>query len=387
MKENKPVVALIRGAYAHSCELQNYVPLSEKFSITVFTSKNPLQDGLPITSVQLSSLTDSILPHSLLKPIANRTLGDMHFLFGLEDKLIRADIIHTADPYYYYSYQAALVKSRHPQKKLISTYWETIPFRNESTSQKRKLKRFVMSLVDHFVVHSQKSMEALIAEGISPKRISLIRLGVSLTHFKPVVKNPSTILFVGRLVPEKNPLAVLYAFSEIHKMYPHYRLRFIGDGPLRNKILIGSKRLNLQQYISVNSYEYINMYKIYVKASICIFPSRNTTTWEEQYGMVIVEALASGIPIITTDCGAIPEIAGNTALFTPQNSQIELNNALKILLANPKQAQKRGTMGRKRAEKYFDVKNSAQELLNVYETTLGDNFDQKRGKKHNKGNN
>ena len=89
----------------------------KKYDLTCITSQNPLQENLPLRNIRLTSLTDLPIPHKLLKPIANRTIGDMHVLFQLENELRNYDIIHTADPYYYYSYQAALVKNQYPKKK------------------------------------------------------------------------------------------------------------------------------------------------------------------------------------------------------------------------------------------------------------------------------
>lgn len=368
MKKTK--VALIRGAFAHSCELQNYALLPKRFEATCMTSQNPLQENLPLKNIRLTSLTDVPVSHQLLKPIANRTIGDMHMLFQLENELRNFDIIHTADPYYYYSYQAALTKIKYPQKKLISTYWETKAFQNETIGKKKELKKFVTSNVDHFIVHTKKARSALLAENVPLKKVTHLYLGIDLERFSSAPKKNNVLLFVGRLVPEKDPLSALISFVELRKEFPTYKLHFVGNGPLKSILQRRVDEFGLTDSVSFYSYAYEEIHKAYQKASICIFPTQSTSTWEEQYGFVYIEALASGLPIVTTLTGAVPEIIGNTGTVVPEKNQEALTNALLMLTRDKKLRTKHGTMARKRAELLFNRKRTAREISNLYETTL-----------------
>ena len=137
--KNKQRFALIRGAYLNNFEGQNY-----QFSLVGYSSLFPLDSQVPFPLVKLPSIADmQRIPFLTIpiKIIANRTLGDSQILIGLEKHIVGCDIVHTADPHYYYSYQAALLKERKKIKKVVCTWWETIPFNNESTAAKKKIKK------------------------------------------------------------------------------------------------------------------------------------------------------------------------------------------------------------------------------------------------------
>jgi len=107
------------------------------------------------------------------------------------------------------------------------------------------------------------------------------------------------------------------------------------------------------------------MPKIYQYADIVLLPSKRTNTWEEQYGMVFVEAMASGLPIVTYDTGTITEIISSEVI--KEEGDIDgLANSLINLIKDKKARLKLGTMGRVRAEKFFDSKKSATEIKNLY---------------------
>lgn len=83
--------------------------------------------------------------------------------------------------------------------------------------------------------------------------------------------------------------------------------------------------------------------------------------------MVLLEAQASGLPIVTTNSGAIPENVGEAAILVPPASSQALTEALKKLILNPRLRETLRKKTRQRAIKYFDVKIGAQKLSQVYE--------------------
>jgi len=153
-----------------------------------------------------------------------------------------------ADPHYYYSFQAALLKYHGAIKKLVCTSWETIPFNNESVLEKKRIKYFTMSQTDHFICYSEKAKQCLIAEGVPEKKISLIPLGVDTTLFHPAnTQNKKvTILFVGRLVEEKGIQDLCKAFALVNKSISEVKLRIVGSGPLENWIQSFAQKNNLE---------------------------------------------------------------------------------------------------------------------------------------------
>lgn len=313
-------IAIVRGAFGNPYELQNWEPLASKHDITIFISKKR-EDA--IASLQHDAL---ISPYDYLgrygRGIFNRVFVDSHYLLGLEEKLKGFDVAVCAETYYAYTQQCLDAKKKGYVKKVISTVWENIPFNNEGIRGRKEFKRRAIKEVDHFIAVTQKAKEALIIEGCDPKKITVILMGVDIERFKPTHSAKASrvkVLMVGRLVKEKGIL-------EMAKKITGVEVKIIGGGV-----------------------PYEKMPEVYREADIFVHPVIGSKTWQEQFGMVLVEAMASGLPIITTDCGSIPEVVGEAGTISK-----DIIKDLKLFVANKNLRLKMGKVGRTRAEKYFD---------------------------------
>lgn len=340
-------VALVRGKYLNNFEGQNYIFNDNKIELTGISSLFPIHKSFPFPIMKFPSIAD-LGNSKLVRFISNHLIGDSQVLFGLIKIVDKFDIFHTADPHYYYSYQLAKLREKELIKKLIVTSWETIPFNNESVSNKKKMKHYVLRNADLFICHTNKAKEALIKEGVDEKKIEVIRLGVDLNKFKinnSVVHPGIKILFAGRNVKEK------------------------GLNDLRWSI----KGLNYVNLKIANNIPYQKMAEVYQKADILAVPSKKTKTWEEQYGMVLVEAMASGLPVIAYDTGAISEILGNAGVLIKDGDIRSLRKNIIKLAKNKELRLKIGKMERRRAEEMFDAKSTVQKLKEIYENICGNN--------------
>lgn len=376
-------IALVRGAYLNNFEGQNYDIKELKgyeLQVTGFGSIKTIHQNLPFKVIRLPSFSDYNIFGKWGRAIANRTIGDIQNLFGLEKYASQFDIFHTADPHYYYSYQLAKLRHDNKIKRLIVTSWETIPHNNETVVAKKKNKYFVLHNADHFICHTDRAKKCLIEEGVEEQKISVIRLGVDLEKFQTInpksqinsksqIPNTIQILFVGRLVKEKGILDVYEAFKNVKRVTDNAKrlhLHIVGDGPLKHYLEKKIFEDHLEKYIFIENKSYEEMPKEYQQADIFIAPSKRTKTWEEQYGMVFLEAMASGLPIVTYDTGAIKEIVEEAGIICPENNREDLSKSLLHLIANKNERIKMCTMGRERAKKMFDCKKTAKELRELY---------------------
>lgn len=355
-------IFIIRGAFLNPFELQNYSPLKEKFDIAAVSSKHPISDKIDLPLKKLWSPTD--LPNLPFKyPLLNRIFTDAHKLFGLEDVIKGADIVHVAETYYGYTNQAVLSKRKGEIKKIVSTVWETIPHNNEGIKGRKKYKKLARENIDHFIAVTNKAKETLIKEGTPPEKISVIRVGIDIRKFsvrkEKRNKRDLNILCVARLVPEKGIEDLLHAFLRISEKNKNIHLTFVGSGPLKSD-LIGYKN------IFVKTVPYSKIAKEYHHADIFCLPSRSTKTWEEQYGMALIEAMACGLPIVTTDTGAIPEVCEEAALYSKHSDPNSLRTNLEKLIYNDTLRQKMGKFARKRAVDNFDREKIAKQIKAVY---------------------
>ncbi|MFZ3010292.1 MAG: glycosyltransferase family 4 protein [Microgenomates group bacterium] len=364
-------ISFIRGAYLNNFEGQNFdFTHQTSFDFRGYSSLFPLDAHVPFPIVRLPSITDIPLIAKPVRFVANRTLGDTQLLFGLERHITSSDIVHTADPHYYYSYQAALLRQNGMIKKLITTWWETIAFNNEGTSAKKRIKKFVMQHTDLFLCYTERAKQCLLDEGVAHDKIAVIPLGVDLAKFYPMAKKNAvpTILFAGRLVQEKGILDLYDAFLNIKKQNIVAKLRIVGSGPLEGELRSRIMEDKLADAVSIEKRTYEEMPKIYREADIFCVPSKKTKTWEEQYGMVFIEAMASGLPIVSYRTGAIPEVVGECGLFADEGDISVLTASIIQIIRARELGAKLGTMGREQAANRYDAKRTALQIAKLYTT-------------------
>lgn len=352
-------ISIIRGAFLNPFELQNYYPLKNQFEIQAISSLHPTNPNIELPLIKLPSPTD--LPNFPFKfPLLNRIFVDAHQLFGLQKMIRGSDIAHVAETYYGYTYQSLLAKKNRSIKKVVSTVWEIIPHNNERIRGRKSYKNLAREEVDVFIAATHLAKAALVEEGVNPNKIQVIYMGVDLSRFCPTVKADKknlNILFVGRLVAEKGISELLSSFSNLQETHRNITLTLVGSGQIKAAVRPG---------ISIREVAYGEIQKVYQQADIFCLPSKPSRFWQEQYGMVLVEAMASGLPIVTTRTGAIPEVVGDSAVLVRPGSVNELTTAIKNLISQPNLRKQLARNSLKRARLYFDYQVAAQKIATVY---------------------
>lgn len=369
----KPTIAIIRGTFLNRYEMQFFEPLVHDFRITAFGSLTPFHDQFSFPVVKLASPMD--LPDFPYKmQILNRMFIDAHYLWGLEEKLQGFDVVHTAETYYHFTRQALNAKKKGYVKKVIATVLENIPFNNEGIWGRKSFKARARNELDHIIALTNKTRDALITEGADPKKITVIPHFVDTKRFSSHdVKDSKnlTILFVGRLEEEKGVLDLIEAIKILSRdeALQKYILHFIFCGK-------GSIKVNLfDGHVRVREANYDEMPEVYRNADIFVAPSKariahGRLTWEEQYNTALLEAQASGLPIVTTNSGGISENVGKAAVIVPPGSIPMIAEAIKQFILNPKLRDAYGKMARERAQKVHDISIGANTLKHLYQAIL-----------------
>ncbi len=340
------MIHIIRANHANMYELQNYVGLD----VDVITSRRPLS---PITLPHTELWSPTDLPHiPFRKQIMNRLFGGEQWLPGLNNYFqkykggsIHRNVVHTAETYTPYTHQAVELRKKGHIKKLVCTCWETIPHANEKFTRLLQWKREAYKYVDIFHTPTDRAKQALITEGVDPKKIVVITYGVDLSVFHPSLPGVSrkgdrcVVLTVARKVSEKG--------LDIHRE-------------------VAKQLSDIAEFRWVDSASYSDMPGIYNDADIFFLPSQTTPTWEEQYGMSLIEAMACGLPIVTTNSGAIPEVVGDAGIVLAQQNVDKMVKTLHYLIKNPG---KRATLSRlslARAKAIYDAKKISKQLAKLY---------------------
>lgn len=352
------MIYLLRASHANEFELQNYVPIADKLHIQVITSQTPLTT-ISLPSTKLWSPTD--LPDLLLRrQLLNRLIGGEQWLLGL-DKIIASNaIVHTAETYTPYTHQAVELRKSGEISKLICTCWETVPHANEKFARLRKWKQEAYKYIDIFHTPTDRAKQALIAEGVIPNKIIVIPYGVDLSRFYPINLQGLTlkdnkrplILTVARLEKEKG----MEDLEIVAESLPQYDFLVIGRGSYVPR----------GQNIKTSSVPYSEIHKVYQKADLFFLPSRTTPTWEEQYGMALVEAMACGLPIVTTDSGAIPEVVGDAGIKLPEFDTTGMSQAIFDIISNDIRRKKLSDASLKLAREKYDSRLVSAKLAQLY---------------------
>jgi glycosyltransferase involved in cell wall biosynthesis len=173
---------------------------------------------------------------------------------------------------------------------------------------------------------------------------------------------------VGRLVEEKGVLILLEACSQL--LDCDWTLTVVGSG-----VLSGSMQKTVDGYgyshrlTLLSGVKHSEVPGILASIDVFVLPSQRTSFWEEQFGLTLVQAMASGCACIGSDSGAIPYVLKDAGLIFRQRHVGELSVALRSLLESPDQRRRLGEAARRRALRYFSMEAVAKdyvELLNRY---------------------
>ncbi len=334
---SKPRVVLLRGHSANPWDLRPWELLTDRYDVIVSaTGSNAFDLGsmsLPVEHV--GSLRDRF-PKGRVGDLAALVAGDRYF--GLEE-ILRADIVHAAEIGVPFSHGPALLRDR-LGFKLVITVWETIPF-GETYRQfrGRRQRRETIPRVDLFLPATERARRMLILEGAPPERIEVAPPGIDTERF--VVTPPPAehlVATVGRLVWEKGHQDLLRALSWMHRRGRGVRALVVGAGPEEDRLKAHARELGLEGTVDWRtSVPYDDMPEVFARASCFVLASLPTRMWEEQFGMVLAEAAAAGLPIVAASSGAIPEVLRGHGRLFPPGDWHALANALDEIVSSPPQ--------------------------------------------------
>jgi colanic acid/amylovoran biosynthesis glycosyltransferase len=204
--------------------------------------------------------------------------------------------------------------------------------------------RKLLRLVPLVLVRSRSIAERLIDLDCDPKKIRLNRTGIPLDGFPYLVRNaPSddawTIVQACRLVPKKGLATALRAFASFAKAFPKSRFLIAGDGPLRRELEELIQKLDLQKAVVFLGFlGQIELRELYEKAHIFMHPSElPPDSNQEGVPNSMLEAMASGLPVVATRHGGIPEAVtdGVSGLLVPERDVEGLTASLFRIVENP----------------------------------------------------
>jgi len=227
--------------------------------------------------------------------------------------------------------------------------------------------------VDHLIVVSQNLKEEMMKKGISNEKISVVYNGVDNEFLKEndyktslMILNKYGIsnhycLYVGRLTSRKGVDYLLYAMKKIREIH----CVVVGDGPQREYLFSLTKTIGIQKRVTFTGYvPKEDLKHLYAAADFLVLPSL-----AEGLPLVILEALATGTPVIASRIAGIPDIIsdGYNGIMVPPRDVDALSKSMQKLACDPELREKMSHNARRTINEKFSWKNVAKEVLTVYD--------------------
>jgi 1,4-alpha-glucan branching enzyme len=221
----------------------------------------------------------------------------------------------------------------------------------------------IVRRANHVIAVSQNVKRELIKRWRIPEdKVTYIPHGVNTEFFKPAKKKQPIILFVGRLSNRKGVHQLVEAFAKAN--LDRYKLILVGDGEERMSIKRKVNELGIKNKVKMLGYIPVSLLqKLYAEAEILVLPSI-----VEPFGIVVLEAMASGcIPIVTKSAGVAELIENNKdGLLVEPNDVEALCYKIKYLINNSELRRIMAKNARKKAESSLSWENVAHRVLRVY---------------------
>jgi glycosyltransferase involved in cell wall biosynthesis len=220
------------------------------------------------------------------------------------------------------------------------------------------------ALADLVVVPSTYLADAASRAGVRDERLRVIPSGLDLTRHafrerQAPVDRPVTVTFAGRFVEKKGVLDAARALAGV----PGVRCRFVGQGPLEDALRRLLAELGLDAEV-VDGSPPGAVHRALEQTDLLLTASRVAADGDaETLGLVNLEALACGAPVVTTASGGIPEaVPADVAVLVPEGDVRALRDAVTALVARPDRWPALGRAGRAHVEARFDVRHRVAEL-------------------------
>ena len=233
------------------------------------------------------------------------------------------------------------------------------------------MQKKVAPKLNKIICVSRPSKKDIVEEFlVDPEKIEVILNGIDIRKFIP---NPSTLFIENKIIttasadiPLKGLKYLILALPNIIKVFPKTSLTVIGRSPSDSKLRKLITDLSLEDKIAFRSgiteEEIVNLYH---SSEIAVIPSLY-----EGFGFVAGEAMACGIPLISTHSGGLEEVVGDSAVKILPASTEEIESAVIKLFSSPDRKTELSKMGRERMEKMFDWHIAAKSYENAFKEVI-----------------
>ncbi len=302
-----------------------------------------------------------------VEPIAFNGNFHLHFYprLGRLMARVRPQVVHIDEEPYNLAAWQALRLARRVGARVVFFSWQNLlrryppPFCG--------LERDMLRQAEAAIVGNQAAGEVWRAKGYTGPVHLIPQFGVDPEIYVPAARPSAPVFLVGyggRFVPEKGVDLLLRALAELPEAV-HARLP--GSGPELPALQKLAAQLGLAGRVAFEPMIPSTETPAYYQSLDCfVLPSRTRPNWKEQFGRVLIEAMACGVPVVGSTCGEIPNVIGAAGLVFPEGDVAALAARLRELISNGELRRALAVRGRARVLAQYTQKQIAEKTVAVY---------------------
>ncbi|MGC9359368.1 MAG: glycosyltransferase family 4 protein [Anaerolineae bacterium] len=297
----------------------------------------------------------------------------LHFYRGLGTLLreLAPDLVHMDEEPYNLATYLAFRAARAVGAKCLFFTWQNLhrryPWPFAAT------ERYVHRNASGAIAGNSAAADVLRAKGYAGPLVVIPQFGVDPELFSPPeargMDGPVIIGYAGRIVPEKGLWVLVEA---LEGLTGSWELHLAGQGPLEPALRDRLRRSGLDERVRFLGYVPSgDMPTVLSAMDILVLPSLTRRNWVEQFGRVLIEAMACAVAVVGSDSGEIPRVIGDSGLVVPEGDAEALRTALESLVGDPAARQRLGNRGRSRVMTHFTQAQIAARIVSFYRELQG----------------
>ena len=341
-------INFIRSYNPNLSELYTMSLLRDRFDVTLYIANKSTPDYNIVRGYNSINAVIKYLPLGkyVLKTISH--YGIIAPILGVDHFLEKGSIYNVSDATYYHAYQLAKHKKKY-DLKIVMNRWETIPFNYDRNRVMSSISRVVLKSLDGIINVTLLAEKAAEIEGTNNTNSITLPCSIDTDQFQPREKptfllekynlksDDFIILYVGQVVWKKGIHDLIYALklliNDRELDARNIKLVILGSGKEERSVRETAKLLNISDHIVTTGFVPFDQVKSYYNLSdVFVSLSQSTRTWNEQLGFSILEAMASGLPIIVSATGALNQVTKIAGLKIAAGDFLGLAENLKKLL-------------------------------------------------------
>lgn len=281
---------------------------------------------------------------------------------------VRPDIVHIDEEPYNLASFLALRAARRFRARTVLFTWQNILRRYPPPFS--WFQSYVLRHCDHAICGNAEAAGVLRARHYAGPLSVIPQFGIDPALFAPAAGekpsgSPFRIGFIGRFVEEKGPAVLLAAAAGLEG---NWELHLLGSGPLRDRLQAQAVELGIASRVYFDApCASVDMPAYFRTLDLFVLPSLTRPNWKEQFGRVLVEAMACQVPVVASDSGEIPNVIGDAGLLFPENNREALCAHISALYRDPARRRAMGERGRRRVLEHYTQERIARDTYRVYQ--------------------